>query len=813
MRYILTTLLCFLLSASARGRQESIVSAITKAQQPASGKPAEQPIASPGTARTASDTIVTDAVQRVEEITKMLNQVNNTLRRGFDTSEISSELPESERLVKVLRGGILSNRQVINIRSLNALHVILLEMEQVHDRWQKSLSAYSRTINDMSTEINNILHDSVLNRQPKDPALQVLYTSQLAQLNKKWLQADTANRMSLLRIGMLQNRVANNYIAITDMLDEVEFKLTVAQKNIFKREEPNIWDTRTADYPTPFHTVAHLSLVGGGRVLAYYFEHNWSVHTLCILMFILYYGWLLSSIRRIRRHHPDKNGIFANTKFASHQPLLTSLVFTFTIGSFLYTNPPTVFLGLVWLAQTVCITLILMKASPPWLRLLWFLLLLIYTGLATLNMMMLSSLVERWAMLVLELSTLAACHWFLRKNPQSLPGNPPPYQRLVVWLTVGMTVAAIIANMFGRVMLSRFFALSAVFSLISAQSLVTLVQLLFETFYLHVEANKNNSRFAAFLDFNRIRQGLRSTLYTLAAIGWLIVLLRNLNIYFIIRDAVLAFLEQERKIGNTSFSFSSIFIFIVVIWLAFLISKAMVIVFGHHESNGGVKKNRWNSAVILVRLAVLAAGVLLAFAASGIPMDKLTIIIGALSVGIGFGLQNIVNNLVSGVILAFEKPVEIGDVIDIGTESGTVKEIGIRASKIATVDGSEIIVPNGDLLSQHITNWTLTSRMRRVELFVGVAYGTDLQQAAKLLGDVVRNQEGVQSIPEPLILLHKLNDSSVDFRLLFWADIGTWIITKSDLLAAIYDTLAANNIEIPFPQQDVHIRRDENTDN
>ncbi len=111
------------------------------------------------------------------------------------------------------------------------------------------------------------------------------------------------------------------------------------------------------------------------------------------------------------------------------------------------------------------------------------------------------------------------------------------------------------------------------------------------------------------------------------------ILLRNLNIYSIIRDQVLAFLEAERKLGNTTFSFSSIFIFIAVIWIAFQISKVMMFIFGHEDGSGTVKKNRWNSAVLLIRLGVLGAGILLAFAASGIPMDKLTIIIGALSVG------------------------------------------------------------------------------------------------------------------------------------------------------------------------------------
>jgi len=756
--------------------------------------------------RNERDTIITDVVERVENITQLLNKVNNTLRRGFDTTEIAEELPASENLVRTLNSSNLNNHRLVNIRSLYALQVILQEMEEVHGKWQKSLFAYSRTITDMSNQINNILHDTILAQLPKDPSLQVLYTYQISRLNKKWEQADTANRNSLQRIGLLQNRVALNYISITDMLNEVNFRLKNAEQHIWQREGKNLWDSRHADYAYPFSNTFAVSMQADQRVLRYYFDHNWDMHSLNIVLFVLFLTWLLNSIYRIRKHHPDKNGIFSNTRYASHKPLLTSLLFIFTLGPFFYTNSPMVFMVLLWLVQATCVTLIIKDESPVWLRWQWFLLLFLYTAYAFFNLMMQSSFEERWAQAFLQLGTLAVCWWFLHMKRDS-KFTFPAYTWLIVWVSILMTAAAFICNLTGRVMLSKFLGMSAIFSLISAQALITLVELLLETFYLHVEASKANSRFAAYLDFNRMQQGLRSTLYIMAGVAWLAILIRNLNIHNIIRDTALSFLEAERKIGNTSFTFSSIFIFLVVIWFAFLISKVMIFLFGHQDPGGGVKKHRWSSAVLLLRLGVLAGGVLLAFAASGIPMDKLTIIIGALSVGIGFGLQNIVNNLVSGVILAFEKPVEIGDVIDIGNQHGTVREIGIRASRISTVDGSQIIVPNGDLLSQHITNWTLTSQLRRVELIIGVAYGSDLKKAAAILKELLEKQAGVQSSPAPLVLVHQLNDSSIDFRILFWADIGSWVILKSELLLAICNTFAEQGIEIPFPQQDVHIKQ------
>ena len=178
-------------------------------------------------------------------------------------------------------------------------------------------------------------------------------------------------------------------------------------------------------------------------------------------------------------------------------------------------------------------------------------------------------------------------------------------------------------------------------------------------------------------------------------------------------------------------------------------------------------------------------------------MSEVTLVIGALGVGIGFGLQNIVNNLVSGIILAFEKPVQIGDVIEIGGRSGTIKEIGIRSSKINIGDGSELIIPNGELISQQLINWTLTDNNRRIELIIKVEYGTDLLKAEEILKDIINNHDEVMKAPAPSVFVHNFSDTSVDFRLFFWAeDINNWLRLKSSVLSKIYSEFAKQGIEI-----------------
>lgn len=188
-------------------------------------------------------------------------------------------------------------------------------------------------------------------------------------------------------------------------------------------------------------------------------------------------------------------------------------------------------------------------------------------------------------------------------------------------------------------------------------------------------------------------------------------------------------------------------------------------------------------------------------------MDRFAIILGALSVGIGFGLQTLINNLVSGVIIAFEKPINVGDIVEITGQIGKMKSIGIRSSVVTTWDGADVIIPNGDLLNQHLINWTLGNSQRRFELLLGVAYGTDLYKVQQLLLDIMEKDVRILKTPKPIVLANEFNNSSVDLVLKFWVPhFSIGFDVKSDLIVAIDRLFKEHGIEIPFPQQDVYLK-------
>ncbi len=197
---------------------------------------------------------------------------------------------------------------------------------------------------------------------------------------------------------------------------------------------------------------------------------------------------------------------------------------------------------------------------------------------------------------------------------------------------------------------------------------------------------------------------------------------------------------------------------------------------------------------------------------AGFDLTNLAIMAGALGVGIGFGLQNIVNNFISGIILLFERPIRPGDFITVGATSGFVRKVSIRSTEMETLDRMSVIVPNSDLLTTHVNNWTLRDPFGRINVSVGVAYGSDTQKVKEILLEVAKNnsdvvQAGHVFIPGPNVLFSGFGDSSLNFELrVFIRQIEKKWIIQSDLNFGIDAAFREHGITIPFPQRDLWFR-------
>jgi small-conductance mechanosensitive channel len=265
----------------------------------------------------------------------------------------------------------------------------------------------------------------------------------------------------------------------------------------------------------------------------------------------------------------------------------------------------------------------------------------------------------------------------------------------------------------------------------------------------------------------------------------------------------------KTQIGYASLSIAlgDVLTFVLTIWAAALLARlARAVLESDVLTRFDAQRGVSFAVARTAQYVLLLLGFFAAAAASGIDMSKFAVLAGAFGVGIGFGLQNIVNNFVSGLILLYERPIQLGDTVEVGGVVGEVKLIGVRSCTLRTLEGAELIVPNGSLIAERVTNWTLRDRNRRVDLKVGVAYGSDPHRVIDLLVRSAREHPATLAHPAPIAVLLGFGNDALEFELRFWTRVDDVLATKSDVAVAALDALSAAGIEIPYPQRDLHVR-------
>ncbi len=295
-----------------------------------------------------------------------------------------------------------------------------------------------------------------------------------------------------------------------------------------------------------------------------------------------------------------------------------------------------------------------------------------------------------------------------------------------------------------------------------------------------------------------------------AAGGWLVFSADHFRILRPLHDVGRSILGLGIEVGEVSIHLGDVLVFVFASWLAVWVARGVRRLLrkelpGHSNLPRGVG----NSIASLSYYGVVLLGLLVALSAAGFKVSQLALVFSALGVGIGFGLQAVVNNFVSGLVLMVERPIQPGDVIDAAGSSGTVRDIGLRATTIRTFDGADVIVPNGLLLSGNLTNWTMHDQHRRIDITVRVAYTDTPARVLAVLNAAARETAGVASQPAPAAMISAFGDSALTLEVRAWTeDVGKWLTVRSDLLATTLAALHAAGIAIAYDQLDVHVRTD-----
>lgn len=726
---------------------------------------------------TARQNEILDNVMRVSQ------KANDYLEKGIDTAGIASELDYLLRLYDVAGDGVFTNKGSTQTdRNLATSSTLLKKLRNRTEIAKQTLDSYLKSMVGLRNQIDSLASDSILIELPSDSVSLINLISKIKRVTNEMRPADSLLKRAIQKVQLLQTRVNFVIIKMEDGIEQIEGYREDLSSSLSDREIVNLWEP--VAFSRPFGEIYYLSKAKAELVFSFYSKENSGRIVILLLLIAGATVFLRNLKKKLRATQSSFTG--QQGYLVLRYPLLSSVLIVLCVFQFIFPIPPFGFSIILWIISVVALTFIFWNFITKHWRSAWLILVLMFFLAAMDNLTLQASRLERWGMLLLSLTGVIFGVVFLlssRRKELKEKGI-----RIFMGFFILMELISAVANLYGRFNFSKSFLTSGIFGLVNAILFFWVIRLINEMLNIAARLYKTPDRKTLYINFETVSKKAPSIFYYLLVIGWCILFGRGFYFFRKLGRQFTDYLLKERTIGQSTFTIQNVFEFFLILFLSGLVSSIVTFfasgdqgVVSSREKKGGI-----GSWLLLIRISIIIIGVLLAFAAAGIPMDKLTIILGALSVGIGFGLQSLINNLVSGLILAFEKPINVGDVVEFGGQAGTMKSIGFRSSIISTWDGADVIIPNGNLLNEHVINWTRGNSSRRVEITKGVPYGTNLEKTKKLVLDLLAADKRIMVDPPPVVLIKDFNSSSLDIRILFWIeDFKTWIQIKSDVIEAI----------------------------
>ncbi|ACU59547.1 mechanosensitive ion channel family protein [Chitinophaga pinensis] len=730
-----------------------------------------------------------------ENLKKTMQHAKTYLKNGIDTVGISGDISKISEWHAIAGDGIFVNMgSAQTYRNLTTSYNLLGVLQKRISHHKTELDNYHHKLSNFRFQIDSLASDSMMFAFPGDSAALTKYLGKLATIAREISPADSILQKAMIDVEALQTKVNMESYRLTTSIDELELYQRQLHRRTWSREFTYLWQPTT--YDRSFTTILGYSLAKSWLTFRFYAQNNYG--KILFMLFLIFMTTLyIRSLKTIYRQRDLIRNDYEG-QLVLRYPVLTAILIIVNVFQFIFPAPPFAFNALLWSVSAVSLTLLFRRFIIGYWMKIWIALFSLFIAASVNNLILQASRIERWFMFMLAASGILVT-WIVfnkRKNWRQLREQWIIY---FIGFLLLLELASIIANCYGRYNLSKTLLTSGYFNVVIAIMFLWTVRLINEGLELAFNIYSTQDRKLFYLNFQRIGNRAPKLFYLFLIVGWFILFGRNFYAFHLVTGPVQTLLSEERSVGDYTFTINTLLLFVLIMGLSVVISR-IVSYFAadrhlNNEHPGKTEGTGIGSWLLLIRIFIITLGLLLSFAAAGIPMDKLAIILGALGVGIGFGLQTLVHNLVSGLIIAFEKPVNVGDIVEIDKQSGVMKSIGFRSSVLSTWDGANMVMPNGDLLNSHLINWTLGGNRRRMQLTVNVALNSDLEKVQVLLQKVLDSDDRISKQKKPLVLFDEFVNSSINVKVIYWLnDYRNDITTKSDLIIAIQKAFQQNDI-------------------
>jgi small-conductance mechanosensitive channel len=730
---------------------------------------------------------------QIEKAYVILDNVENKSELGLPVILVQENMRNHDSVLVVLKDNILNNSGALNVRNLQVFRTLLQNIQTDLRGGRTILDSAENKLNRLRNTLKPLTEDTVLRMVMRDSSLRLQFADQLKGMRQAFRSATRHLRKSLAEINALQTHASASIITSTQLLEKVNNQLNTSTQRIFGKEVNYLWEKDTAILSQSARLSLAKAYSGERKAVKYYFRDSGNKRLFLVLIGSIFFIWVFRNIRALKK----RNAIQAlhNLQF-SYLPsgyIVSSLVVMFCIAPLFDLHAPSVYIESVQFLLLIILTVVCWTKWPRNLFLVWIVMAILYILFSFTHHITDPNVSHRLGLIALNILSIIFGLRFLSRMKEHL--HFKGFLRFVIILHNVMNVASIAFNIWGRFTLAQLFGNAAIFSFVQAIGLAVFSKICMEAILLQIVTSRIRQVGHANLQFKRVLNSFGRLVLVIVVLLWLIVFTTNLNIYTTLLNGLNEILSAPRHLGNASFTLGGILLFFFIIWIAHLLQKYVGYFFGDTGEDEEIQNKAQRSRLLIARLVLLCLGYLLAVAASGVPVDKITIILGALGVGIGLGLQNIVNNFVSGIILIFDRPLQIGDIVEVGDHSGKVREIGLRSSTLLTADGSEVIIPNGDILSEHVVNWTLSNSQRRLSMDLNIQGSDDMEHVSTIVKHGVLASSYVSQEKEPQVLFTNVEPNGFSLKVFFWCrDVSKSEETNSEILLLLARKLKENNL-------------------
>lgn len=677
----------------------------------------------------------------------------------------------------------------------------LAELSRMADTWNRTLASLKGTASDTQAE-SPVSIDSVPNEvleKINEVIADIKATTHQAEENQKRLLA-------------LQSRVTSLESRVNSSLADTSSERGRVFSGIFLRDNRPIWSVLDTSSVTGDNKEAGVSFTTQTSELRTYAAARTDRFLIHGLLFLVVTGLLFWARSFIRPHVKAEPKLETASQIFA-KPVVTALVISIFMSAWLYPQAPTLLRSLIGLAGIVPSVILLRQLVSRSFHLLLNAMVVFFFIDRIRDVFPEHSVVGRLLFLAEIAAAVLFLFWVLRSrsfaaNVEAGHSRTVDSLKKAIPFIIGVFGFAFFAQLIGYVNLANLVGNGVLASSYAALVIYASVRI-FQGMAIFALRMRPLSLIPVVRN-NRptIRETVFRFIRWLAVAIWILIVLNLFAVRQYIFEQIVALTSWSVSIGSVDLSIGDVLVFVITLWIAVMISRFLQFVLREElYPRWSVGTGASYAISTTLHYAVIVIGFLIAVGALGVDFTKFAIVAGAIGVGIGFGLQTIINNFVSGLILLFERPIKVGDTIQINEHTGSLKEIGLRASVLRKVDGSDVIVPNSMLVSEEVVNWSLSDTRRRIDIVVGVAYGSDPKQVMDILQKIASAKEDILAEPGPKVLFSKLGDNSIDFELRVWVEDPDKVVSlRSEMVTDIYDSLNEAGIELPFPQRDIHLR-------